>query len=70
MRRRGRSNRINGQIIAHYGGAEAVHSIRSKLFGKMIVSRDTDRRTADIQIRIATIYRFSALGRAKIVAVA
>ena len=21
---------LNGQIIAHYGGAEAVHSIRSK----------------------------------------
>ena len=40
-----------------------------KLFGERIMSRDPDRQTAEIQIRIAIMNRFSALGRAEIEAV-
>ena len=41
-----------------------------KSFGKRIASRDPDRQTAEIHIRIALMNRFSALGRAEIEAVA
>ncbi|OLS52568.1 hypothetical protein BV392_11530, partial [Rhodovulum sulfidophilum] len=41
-----------------------------KLFGERIMSRDPDRQTAEIQIRIAIMNRFSALGRAEIEAIA
>ena len=37
-----------------------------KLFGERIMSRDPDRQTAEIQIRIAIMNRFSALGRSEI----
>nr|WP_111302128.1 IS5 family transposase [Paracoccus saliphilus] len=40
-----------------------------KLFGERIMSRDPARQTAEIQIRIAIMNRFSALGRAEIEAV-
>jgi IS5 family transposase len=40
-----------------------------KLFGERIMSRDPDRQTAEIQIRIAIMNRYSALGRAEIEAV-
>ena len=40
-----------------------------KLFGERVMSRDPDRQTAEIQIRIAIMNRFSALGRAEIEAV-
>ncbi|SNT76810.1 IS5 family transposase [Paracoccus seriniphilus] len=43
---------------------------RLKLFGERIMSRDPDRQTAEIQIRIAIMNRFSALGRAEIEAIA
>ncbi|MBU2959638.1 IS5 family transposase [Citreicella sp. C3M06] len=43
---------------------------RLKLFGERITSRDPDRQTAEIQIRIAIMNRFSALGRAEIKAIA
>lgn len=43
---------------------------RLKLFGERIMSRDPDRQTAEIQIRIAIINRCSALGRAEIEVVA
>lgn len=43
---------------------------RLKLFGDRIMSRDPDRQTAEIQIRIAIMNRCSALGRAEIEAVA
>jgi hypothetical protein len=36
-------------------------------FGERIAARDPDRQTAEIQIRIALINRFSALGTAEIV---
>jgi len=39
---------------------------RLKLFGERIMSRDPDRQTAEIQIRIAIMNRVSALGRAEI----
>lgn len=40
-----------------------------KLFGERIISRDPDSQTAEIQIRIAIMNRFSALSRAEIEAV-
>ena len=40
-----------------------------KLFSERIMSRDPNRQTAEIQIRIAIMNRFSALGRAEIKAV-
>ena len=40
-----------------------------KLFGERIMSRDPDRQTAKIQIRIALMNRFSALGTAEIKAI-
>ena len=36
-------------------------------FGERISARDPDRQTAKIQIRIALLNRFSALGTAEIV---
>ena len=41
-----------------------------KAFGERIAARDTDRQTAEIQIRIALINRFNALGTAEIVSMA
>ena len=41
-----------------------------KAFGARIAARDPDRQTAEIQIRIALINRFNALGTAEIVRVA
>ena len=41
-----------------------------KAFGERIAARDPDRQTAEIQIRVALMNRFSALGTAKIVRVA
>lgn len=38
-----------------------------KAFGERIAARDPDRQTAEIQIRIALMIRFSALGTAEIV---
>lgn len=43
---------------------------RLKLFGERIMSRDPDRQTAEIQIRIAIMNRFYTLGRAEIEVVA
>jgi hypothetical protein len=40
-----------------------------KAFGERIAARDPDRQTAEIQIRIALMNRFSALGTAEIVRV-
>ncbi len=41
-----------------------------KAFGERIAARDPERQTAEIQIRIALMNRFSALGTAEIVRVA
>ena len=43
---------------------------RLKAFGARIASRDPDRQTAEIHIRIALMNRFSALGQAEITRVA
>ncbi|PYF06169.1 hypothetical protein C8J30_13310 [Rhodobacter viridis] len=40
-----------------------------KAFGDRIAARDPDRQTAEIQIRVAPINRFNALGTAEIVRV-
>ena len=67
----------------HYGrafwkrwaGYQARSRIEAKMrclkaFGVRIAARDPDRQTAEIQIRIALINRFNALGTAEIVRVA
>ena len=41
-----------------------------KSFGERIASRDPDRETAEIHIRIALINRFNALGTAEVERVA
>jgi hypothetical protein len=41
-----------------------------KSFGERIASRDPDRQTAEIHVRVALMNRFSALGTAEIVRVA
>ena len=41
-----------------------------KAFGERIAARDPDRQTAEIQIRVALMNRFSALGTVEIVRVA
>lgn len=43
---------------------------RLKLFRERIMSRDSYRQAAEIQIRIAIMNRFSSLGRAEIEAIA
>ena len=40
-----------------------------KLLGQRLMARDFDRQVAEVQIRIAIMNRFSALGRAEIEAV-
>ena len=40
-----------------------------KLLGERIMARDFDRQDAEVQIRIALMNRFSALGTANIVRV-
>ena len=41
-----------------------------KAFGERIAARDPDRQTAEIQIRVAIMNRFNALGTAEIIRVA
>ena len=41
-----------------------------KAFGDRIASRDPDRQTAEVQIRVALMNRFNALGAAEIQCVA
>ena len=41
-----------------------------KAFGERIAARDPDRQTAEIQIRVALINRFNALGTAEVVRMA
>lgn len=41
-----------------------------KAFGERIAARDPDRQTAEIQLRVALMKRFSALGTAEIVRMA
>ena len=41
-----------------------------KAFGERIMARDPDRQTAEVQIRIALMNRFNALGAAEIVRMA
>lgn len=48
----------------------AHHRLDLKAFGERIAARDPDRQTAEIQIRIALMNRFSVLGTAEIVRVA
>ena len=52
--------------IHQEGGVKAPDTA----FGERIAARDPDRQTAEIQIRIALINRFNALGTAEIVRVA
>lgn len=47
-----------------------VHLLNLKSFGLRIATRDPDRQTAEIQIRIALMNRFNAVGTAGIERVA
>ena len=48
-------------------GSVALHRLDLKAFGERIAARNPDRQPAEIQIRIALINRFSALGTAETV---
>ena len=48
----------------------ALNLLDLKSFGERIASRDPDRQTADVHIRIALMNRFNALGTAEIERVA
>ena len=41
-----------------------------RAFGERIAARDSDRQTAEIQMRVALMNRFSVLGTAEIIRVA
>ena len=51
-------------------GPMALDLLDLKSFGERIMARDPDRQIAEIQIRIALLNRFSALGTAEIVRLA
>ena len=48
----------------------ALNLLDLKSFGDRIASRDPDRQTAEVHIRIALMNRFNALGTAEIERVA
>lgn len=59
----------------HWTGYHARSRIEAKMrclkaFGERIATRDPNRQTAEIQIRISLINRFNTLGTAEIVRVA
>jgi len=82
----GPAARVRNEILRatrHYGRAFwkrwTGYHIRSRIeakkrcfkaFGERIAARDPDRQTADVQIRIALMNRFNALGTAEIVRIA
>ena len=82
----GPAARVRNEILRatrHYGRAFwkrwTGYHIRSRIeakmrcfkaFGERIAARDPDRQTAEVQIRIALMNRFNALGTAEIVRVA
>lgn len=55
-----------GHIVAQ----DVMEQGIEKVFGERIAARDPDRQTAEIQICIALMNRFSALGTAEIIRVA
>lgn len=71
-----RATRHNGRAFwKRWTGYHVRSRIEAKMrclkaFGERIAARDPDRQTAEIQIRIALMNRFSALGTAEIVRVA
>ena len=78
-----RARNENLRATRHYGrafwkrwtGYHARSRIEAKMrclkaFGERIAARDPDRQTAEIQIRVALMNRFSALGTAEIIRVA
>ena len=75
---RGRSVAPNlvtlGVALARKGGCRltpvALNLLDLKSFGERIASRDPDRQTAEVHIRIALMNRFNALGTAEIERVA
>ena len=70
-----RAKRHNGRAFrTRWTGYHAGSRIEAKMrclkaFGERIAARDPDRQTAEIQIRVALINRFSALGTAEIIRV-
>jgi 2,3-bisphosphoglycerate-independent phosphoglycerate mutase len=70
-----RAIRPNGKAFwKRWTGYHARSRIEAKMrclkaFGERISARDPDRQTAEIQIRVALMHRFAALGTAEIVRV-
>ncbi|MDB6177446.1 IS5 family transposase [Paracoccus sp. Z330] len=69
------TGRLGHSIWKKWGGYHARSRVeaqmnRLKLCGERIMSRDPDRQTAEIQIRIVIMNRCSALGRAAVEALA
>ena len=71
-----RATKYYGRVFwKHWTGYHARSRIEAKMrgikaFGERIAARDPDRQTAEIQIRVALMNRFNALGTADIVRVA
>ena len=69
------TQRLGRAIWKRWSGYHARSRIEARMrclksFGERIASRDPDRQTAEIHIRVALINRFNALGTAEIERVA
>jgi hypothetical protein len=69
------TRRVGRAIWKRWSGYHVRSRVEAKMrglksFGERITSRDPDRQTAEIHIRIALMNRFNALGQAEIVRVA
>ncbi len=69
------TQRLGRAAWKRWSGYHARSRIEAKMkclkaFGDRIASRDPDRQTAEVQIRVALMNRFNALGAAEIQRVA
>lgn len=69
------TQRLGRAVWKRWSGYHARSRIEAKMrclksFGERIASRDPDRQTAEVQIRVALMNRFNALGTAEIERVA
>ena len=70
-----RQFRVPALNMLWVSGYHARSRIEAKMrclraFGERIAARDSDRQTAEIQMRVALMNRFSVLGTAEIIRVA
>ncbi|EEX16381.1 transposase, IS4 family protein [Citreicella sp. SE45] len=69
------TRRLGRTIWKSWSGYHALSRVEARMrnlksFGARIASRDPDRQTAEIHIRVALMNRFNALGTAEIERVA